>query len=352
MKYKKWLKTIFFIITVSLTVNIFLNYYTDPNFIFTKQQDEPLKCLTHFGGPNERFLKINHILENNNKYDSFIFGSSRVGKINMNQIKGASFYNMTYAAGYPTEHLAIIKLFLENGIKIKNLWIGLDDFSYTLSDEKPYQWTLSRPHWKMKLKDNDNIIRFYFYYLLKIISLKDIEAKFNQLIDKSMNFTLYDIYNTGMPKDDEKNLWIENHKEEHNLNKSFLEPFVLAKGNYLDISLNNLKKIKQICDDNNITLTIFINPLHKVTYLNNDFEQFLKFKDALSSIADYYDFAYLNDITSNNYYYFETSHYRSIVGDMIIKSILSNDNSFGKFITKDNFQKHKKFLVYNLDEKV
>lgn len=349
MKYKTWIKNTLLISFILLTVNIFLNYYTDPNFIFTKQKDEPLKCLTHYGGPNERFLKINHILNNKDRYDSFIFGSSRAGKIHMEQIKNTTFYSMTYAAGYPTEHLSVIELFIKNKVNIKNLWIGLDDFSYAISDEKPYQWSLSRPHWKMKFKDNDNIFKFYSYYLLKIVSFKDLKAKFNQFFNNNIDYYLYDIHNTGMPHSDIKDMWIENHKEEHNNDKAFLKPFVFAEGNYIDTCLNNIEKIKQLCIDNNITLTVFINPLHKITYLNNDFDTLLKFKEGLTSIVDYYDFAYLNNITTNNYYYFETSHYRSIVGDMIVKSITSHDNDFGKFITKDNIQMHKKFLIHNLD---
>ena len=31
--------------------------------------------------PNERFLKMKYIINNSNKYDSYLFGSSRVGKI-------------------------------------------------------------------------------------------------------------------------------------------------------------------------------------------------------------------------------------------------------------------------------
>lgn len=349
MQYKLWAQKVLIVIALLTTLNIFLNYYTDPNFIFTKQvNDKPLKCLTYFGGPNERFLKVNYILKNKNRYNSFIFGSSRVGKINMSKMQDATFYNMTYAAGYPKEHLGIIKLFIRNGTKIKNIWIGLDDFSYAISDEKNFQWPVSRPHWKMKLKEDDTILNFYSYYLLKLVSTEDIEAKIDQLRGKKMDYYLYDLYNTGMPITDQKNQWIEAHKEKHNNDKVFLKPYVFATEDHVDECLNSLKEIKKICDDNNITLTVFINPLHKVTYLNDDLTQFMKFKEGLANITNYYDFAYINDITSNNYYYFETSHFRSIVGNMIIKSITTKDNKFGKYVTKENFTNHEIFLINNL----
>lgn len=349
MKHKLWIKLTAFIIGSLLSINIFLNYYTDPNFIFTKQTNKPLKCLTFYGGPNERFLKINYILENKDKYDSFIFGSSRVGKMNMNLLEQNKFYNMNYAGGYPKEHLSIIKLFIKNKVAIKNIWIGLDDFSYAIPDEQPFNWSLSRPHWEMKLKENDTIFKFYSYYLLRLVSLKDIEARLNQLLNKDMDFYLYNLYTTGMPSAEPKNEWIEHNKEEHKSDKVFLKPYVFATGHHIDNTLNDLKEIQKLCIENNIQLTFFINPLHKTTYLNDNFKELITFKEGLATITDYYDFAYLNTITTNNYYYFETSHYRNVVGDFIIKSINSKDNDFGKYITKENFQSHKKFLVDNLN---
>ena len=51
-------------------------------------------------------------MNNKKKYDSFIFGSSRVGKINPLKIENGKYYNMTYSEGLPREHYQNIKFLI------------------------------------------------------------------------------------------------------------------------------------------------------------------------------------------------------------------------------------------------
>jgi hypothetical protein len=70
---------------------------------------------------------------------------------------------------------------------------------------------------------------------------------------------------------------------------------------------------------------------------------YLDFLYKLSGITEYYNFSGLNDITVNNSNYFETSHYSTAVGDMIINAIfhgITDDRllsqGFGYYVTKSN----------------
>ncbi len=81
--------------------------------------------------PNQHYLKVKYILENPNKYNAFLFGSSKIGKINVANIDGDNkWYNMTYSMGVPEEHLTDLKLFLEAGVRVNEVIIGLDEISY------------------------------------------------------------------------------------------------------------------------------------------------------------------------------------------------------------------------------
>ncbi|WP_428740092.1 hypothetical protein, partial [Sulfurimonas sp.] len=51
-------------------------------------------------------------------------------------IKDKKVYNMTVAEGIPHEHLLLLKLFLKKGMKLKQVVIGLDDFSFQVPFEK------------------------------------------------------------------------------------------------------------------------------------------------------------------------------------------------------------------------
>ena len=79
--------------------------------------------------PNQHFIKMRHVIANPSRYDSFLFGSSRVGKIDVSLIKDGRFYNLYYAEAVPAEYLKDLKILLSEGVKIRNVLIGLDDFS-------------------------------------------------------------------------------------------------------------------------------------------------------------------------------------------------------------------------------
>jgi hypothetical protein len=324
MKSKKWIKIFLIFFLILVVFQSFLSSLTNP--YLTMQTDN-----YYSQEPNQNFLKVKYILENKNKYDSFIFGSSRVGKIDPKLFKHNKCYNMTYSEGVPYEHLLNIKLFLKEGVKIKNIFIGLDDFSYEVNPVQHFQDVMRKPHY---LASGESILNFYSLYK---------NLSYSHFFTKRNNY--YDINNTGMPLVPKKvTNYIETHKEAHNLDTKFLKP-THYEGNRINDTIITIKEIIKLSKENNINIVFFINPIHKITYLDSNFKNFQNFKKELSKITPYYDFSGLNSITKNNYYYYETSHYRLIVGKLIAARIL-NDTSinvpkdFGVFVTKDNIEAH------------
>ena len=73
-----------------------------------------------------------------------------------------------------------------------------------------------------------------------------------------------------------------------------------------------------MCDANGIELVIFTNPMHVLTYekaVENGYRDFLS---GLAQVTDFYNFSGINDITTNNDNYLETSHYMPQVGDRML----------------------------------
>lgn len=79
--------------------------------------------------PNSNYIKMQYVLHNPDKFDSFLFGSSRTGFINVDRIPEGKWYNMSYSEGLPEEHLDNLKELIENGIIPKNVMIGVDNIS-------------------------------------------------------------------------------------------------------------------------------------------------------------------------------------------------------------------------------
>lgn len=126
--------------------------------------------------PNKNYIKTKYILENKLKYDSFIFGSSRVGVIPTEKVLGYKFYNMTYSEGLPNEWLNTLKTFIENNIKIKMIIIGIDDISFKVDYKEHFNQPMRLPY--QNLISYKNIFKNYI--------LVDPLTKYNFLTLKSM----------------------------------------------------------------------------------------------------------------------------------------------------------------------
>ena len=126
-------------------------------------------------------------------------------------------------------------------------------------------------------------------------------------------------------------------------------------------SMRALKKIKQLCIKHNIKLYLFTTPHNKNMMDRFIVDDYLRYLKQISNITDFYDFSGYNTITMNNYYYYEDSHYRPILGNLIAGKIFKDNTieipeDFGVFVTKENIDKHLINLKiqiedYDLNEK-
>ena len=75
-KNKLFVKFVVILTVIFILCIMLINYKIDRYKIFSSNYNN----LRY--EPNQNFIKIKYIMNNKKKYDSFIFGSSRVGKIN------------------------------------------------------------------------------------------------------------------------------------------------------------------------------------------------------------------------------------------------------------------------------
>jgi len=120
-------------------------------------------------------------------------------------------------------------------------------------------------------------------------------------------------------------------------------------GDNLSKALRDMDELVKFTKKYHINLLILINPIHQTTYRDTDLPLFSAFKKQLAAMTDYYDFSGLNSVTTNNYYYYETSHYRPTAGDMMLKRIFGYPpvvvpNDFGVLVTKQNVDEHLRRL--------
>lgn len=298
------------------------NYYRDEAGLFHRDYSAPRADL------NEHFVKMRYLLENPDKYDAFCFGSSRIGNIDLRRIDdGHYYYNMTYATGLPREWADDIKMLLAHGVPIKKILLGCDDFSFRIDPVKHESQYMKIPYRESNWKT-------YMAFLFKSPTKPEKAAE-------KGNF--FDIYDTGRPFHEQVDDRIDSNPEQHLEEMKTKKP-THFEWNYMPQAVQALKEIKETCEQNNIELVVFINPIHHTTYMDTNREEFNEFKRELAAITPYYDFSGLNEVTMNDMNYYETSHYRPLVGDMMIDRIFREpqdmDTDFGFYVTKKNVEVH------------
>ncbi len=303
-----------------------------------------------FHEPNQKFVKMKYLLNHPDKYDSFLFGSSRALHIDNKKIHNGVYYNMGYSEGVPKDHLDNIKLLIRKGVRIKNVIIALDDFSYRVDPDEHLFDLLRQPHYLVSGKRKADFYGEYFMKIKQFTPALRSYLRFNYGKGDGVTpkkFT-YDIYDSGRVFCAACDSEIEDDVEKHNNDPKLKQPYHYD-GDYLSNALRDMGAVVELAKKNKIRLTVLINPIHHATYLDTDLPLFSAFKKRLAAMTDYYDFSGLNTITTNNYYYYETSHYRAMVGDMILNRIfgyppVAVPDDFGVLVNRRNVDEHLKRL--------
>lgn len=316
-----------------LTFILTFNYNVDSYGVFRSEYKHLYR------EPNRNFLKMDFLITHPHAFDSFIFGSSRVGIIDPRFLKNGHYYNLAYSEGLPLEHLNNIKLLLQKGVKIKNILLGLDEFSYILDPKIHDLQPLRRSHYLIeKIRKND----FYSYYLTLKPSKFDYQRILKQrFLETYYPYFVFDLHTTGQEEKPEGiDDFIENNTQEHISHPKFSKSSEY-KGERIKATILEIKEIVELSKKYNFKLYIFINPVHKTIYNSANHKKFNTFKKELAQISDYIDFATLNTVTTNNYYYYEPMHYRENVAKLMVEKIFNPTFQgppfdFGFKVTKNN----------------
>ncbi len=328
MAAKKFFAVFLTVIVGAISIIAAANYYFDYYGVFHINH-----VRIYSNTLNDRFVKMKYLLLNDNfqKYDSYLWGSSRVMKMN-SRLTGQKTYNLSVPAGMTEDYLQQLRLLLKNGAEMKTIYIGLDDFSYCRSNasvRKNSSWILYQ----------DNICRdmeTYSRYLLTPSILKRVKEDSSQ----KKNMVLLDQGVTYIPEGIEKK--IENCPGEYVASKKFTEPTVFeSDSEEFTKCIENLKAIKILCKEHNMEMKVFFMPHHVTTYFNDDMEMMNRFKKKLVKISPFWDFSGINYVTSNNYFWYETSHPRAFICDKILDKVSGQNQitwvpDFGVYVTEEN----------------
>lgn len=285
--------------------------------------------------PNQHFVKMRYLMENHGAgVKGLAFGSSRIGNVDLTSAPGGPWYNMTYSEGLPAEHLRDLQLLLEAGIRPERVLLEVNEASFRLPPEAHKFQYIRLPYGTPA----ENF-KTYIMYLLRPL---------NYITGGEWNENIFDIYGTGRPLHPWIDEAIEQDPAGHAKDSRLDEAFVVH-GNRLVETLSEIRAMKELCEANGIEFYMYMGPTYYLTYLGYQGErrnELKNFQWGLVAIAPYWDFTGLNPITEDRYYFYEASHYRPLVGDMIASRIFGDGSKcpswFGCFVTPENVMEHLK----------
>lgn len=239
MSEKNFFKILFGLFSAFLILVPSLNYFIDYYAVFHGANKEYI-----YGNDiNDRFVKMAYLLDNKgvNKYDSYLWGSSRVQKMNT-FLTGTDTYNMGSSMGLPSDCLRDIQLLINRNSKIKRVYLGIDDFSYTVDSNAVRSGIFRFPY------SDDMKNRSYEYikllYCIEPIRLKVKESIIHQirpitLIGSSGEFVVPEMVE----------LQIENALEQHIHDKKFQKQAKVERWALEDAEEFSIQKESKISEE-------------------------------------------------------------------------------------------------------
>ncbi|MEC0143777.1 hypothetical protein [Paenibacillus alginolyticus] len=138
------------------------------------------------------------------------------------------------------------------------------------------------------------------------------------------------------------------------IHASLKDPSIYGQYQLSQKHLMYFQAIVDICKESNLQLKVFISPSH-VTLLESirnagHWNLFEQWKREIAEITPYWDFYYYNSITNepindNMKYYWDSTHYKKEVGNMVLSKMYDLGkngipSNFGVYVTKENIENH------------
>jgi len=285
---------------------------------------------------NKNFIKTKYVLENKDKFDSYLFGSSRAGFMDVSYLSektGENWYCMASSEAVVRENVDTLKVFIKNGEVPKSVMVLIDDIDCFVDPESHKSMLYRVPY------PTGGVISFLEFYV-----------KYFDL------FTTYDsikVINEHTEVDETAVTRFQTTGTESLIKPSTFDPSLpqFQVGYHADYyklrneeALEDIRNLKALCEENGITLYLVTNPLYYSTYewdLENGYYDYIK---GVSEITDFYNFSCFSDVTLNYKNYYETSHFTPEVGRMMIDRVTDTpskdltEQCFGVYVDENSRQ--------------
>lgn len=319
------MKLILFLLLLALVVVPF-NVWKDPYNIFHAD------CIRDNGvEPNKNYIKTRFVLEHKEDYDSYLFGSSRAGFIDVSKLPDGNWYNLSYSEGLPREQYETLLTLISQGETPKQVYLSIDNISF-LVDPAYHDGQLYRKPYPYEGSLGDKI-SFYGAYLDTVTTIESLSVM--NSYEGDTEELRKRMYSTGC-----ENLNLDLTFDEETADAAYWADYYEPR---IDEAIEEIQMFKDLCDQYDIELTVFTNPLYIKTYEKSVDKGYLDFLEKLAYVTPFYNFSGYNQISMDNSCYFEASHFTPEAADIIMDIIENGGDEhtiraqgFGYYVTEEN----------------
>lgn len=342
MKFKKWLGAfIGGIVLAGLLLGGF-NYVVDPFGVFG---DKVLKWHSYNMVNNPRVAKIGYLDQYHDQYDSYIIGGSKSSSISpelLNQYyDDASFYSMMMYGGDFHDYEQTLYYLIDN-YEVKNIVLHMSMHEIGHFHEEATDFK-QRLHGKVT---GESLLPFYLKYLtlnptygyekLEGYGKRTVnEMEYAQIIPET------GVYNK-VERDQEN---IDNLDDFWEQNPNFELPMGKVEDEEIDKNVASLERMKEYAESHGATFTFITGAAYESEMKTYNLDDVKTFWLKLADVTDFWDFSGYTSITDEPRYYYDSMHYRNLVGEMMLGYMFDDPDvyvpeGFGHYTTSDNVEEH------------
>lgn len=310
-----------------------------------------------------RQLKTNYISQKKMMQNAFILGGSKAGALQPEKLKNYTendYYNLYVPQGNFRDYGLFVNYLLNTYDRsIQEFILHLSSHESEKFSKVPYIPIQMQRNVFSKIHSYLQFIQQEYLILDKTKLIEDLKKRNNKPIlftEFGARNPLSDLYRQTEleknPKVFKKTVFSYWGKYETALNNLFKQTVNLPA---CERNIEELRKIKKVCDSKNVKLNIVIGPTFIGELYKYASSQYIKYLKDIVSICPVWNFSGINDIDLNPYNFINGGHYFYFVGDKMIETIYSpipnttDMNAFGILLTKDNIDQyiesqHQKWL--------
>lgn len=338
MNAKKWTIGFVFLILLCLLFIAGVNFFVDPYGYFGARKGE------NYSMDEEDYLreqKAEHIKYHADDYDAYLVGGSKAGAIHsdkLSEIDGYRYYNCWLLSGNFEDYYNYSKYIIETAHP-KKILLHISTSEIAQFDREAKGDIYEVPAVISGKSKTAEIFKFLFKNLsVSYDTITNTEPVYTVLPTGERNLTkYYNFYNSHHDKNDYYNY----------LMKAQVDPYLprLTKGtkdkaDLVNSNLDYLKKIKSLCDKNDVELQVFLGSLfigEMVGYEGNSFYNWLT--QMVEITGGLWCFNNYNDLVYNPFNYYNARHYYFEMGDLMIDRMsgkAQGHDDFGVYLTPEN----------------